>query len=262
MSSPRQSGFTLPELLVAVAIISTLVMVLLSALRGMRERAEAVRCISNLRHLHLANSLYSSDHGQYVAASTDMYGSNLNRWHGERASRSQPFDGGSGPLAPYLGESGLIRRCASFKHDPDSSNPFEKSCGGYGYNASGIGSRIYVASGREARHQGMRASSIQAPGRTVMFSDTAFPQPYGTPDHLIEYSFVQPYYFVSRTPDGSLNESGPAMPSMHFRHNSRTHVVWADGHVSAETMETEYSPLFTAKQVGWIGGPDNQLFRP
>jgi len=89
-----------------------------------------------------------------------------------------------------------------------------------------------------------------------MFCDTAFPQPYGNPQYLIEYSFAESYYFVNK------DSLTPAQPSIHFRHNARANVVWCDGHVSSERMTVEYNENYTAFQIGWFGPVDNSLFDP
>ncbi len=59
----RPTAFTLIELLVVVAIILLLAAMLLPALKGARESAKKISCLSNQRQLGIAYELYVSDYG-------------------------------------------------------------------------------------------------------------------------------------------------------------------------------------------------------
>jgi prepilin-type N-terminal cleavage/methylation domain-containing protein len=57
----QRRGFTLIELLVVLSVIALLISILLPALSGARERARASGCLSNLRQLALANTMYCEE---------------------------------------------------------------------------------------------------------------------------------------------------------------------------------------------------------
>jgi len=243
------AGFSLVELLVSIAVVGLLAALLIGALPALRSRAESAACRSNLRQLAAANLAYAVDHGVFAAAAADIEGANTVRWHGVRDGRA--FDGSRGPLAPYLGGGGAsawVRRCPGF--EPDAAG-FEASCGGYGYNAHGVGSQVCLPGGAGTA-LGMPPGAIAHPARTVMFADAAFLQGRGNRAALIEYSFAEPPRFAS---------GGTPWPSIHFRHNGKANAAWCDGHVSAESMAHTDSRS-ADHALGWFGPDNNELFDP
>ncbi len=64
-----KNGFTLVELLVAIAIMATLMAILLPNLLGARERATDSQKIQNLTAIKSALRLYYNDHQSYPAGS-------------------------------------------------------------------------------------------------------------------------------------------------------------------------------------------------
>ena len=242
-------GFSLVELVMVVAAVGLLAAILAGTLPAARAAAQAAACRSNLRELAAANLAYAAEHGRFVAAAADIEGANSIRWHGVRSGKA--FDGAKGPLAPYLGGGGAsawVRRCPAFR--PDSTGGFEAACGGYGYNALGIGSEACLPGGDTT--VGMRATAIEHPPQTVMFADAAFLQGSGAKAQLIEYSFAEPPRFAS---------GGNPWPSIHFRHSGQANVAWCDGHVSAEALDRTDSRS-ASHRLGWFGPDDNSLFDP
>lgn len=260
---PRKTaGFSLVELLVVIGVISTLVGILLPALSSARAAAQRAVCASNLRQLATAAHLYAADNQGFLPpAHLHFITQNLARWHGTRPDLNTPFDFATSPMRRQL-QTPAIKACPSFVF-VETTRGFERSAGGYGYNATYLGSSSGIPElaslslpideyERRVTNVPARLAQIRKPAETVVFADTAIANPL-----LIEYSFIEPPFDSS----GNLRNS----PSLHFRHRRQANLAWLDGHVSTEPLTfTAPKNVYKANNaqflLGYTGPNDNSWF--
>ncbi len=256
----RARAFTLVELLVVIGVIAVLIAILLPVLTSARKAAQATQCASNLRQLLIASTAYIQENkGYWPPAHLDFLSKNKTRWHGDRASSTAPFDFNGSVLKRFL-QTKQIKLCAAF--EPTKAG-FEAACGGYGYNNHYLGSSSEepapgslspAAWDQQLGNIPAKQNMIRRPAEKIAFADTAMAT--NSSQHLIEYSFAEPPTTVF----------GNTSPSIHFRHNKRANIGWADGHISAERFEwtwpqlNAYNSDNTKFLLGFFGPRDNRLF--
>ncbi|MEO7098813.1 MAG: prepilin-type N-terminal cleavage/methylation domain-containing protein [Luteolibacter sp.] len=249
----RLPGFTLVEVLVVVAIILVLAVLAFSGSRKLITSARIVESTENLRSLAIANTTFLADNGRYCPADDR---SNNRRWHGSRSSESGGFDATQGFLSPYLGKSKRVTICPLFRAMAEGSSSFEDGTGGYGYNAAYIGGLPGGAYDPATKLRiSQMAANVTNPGRTVMFTTTAYARSSG----LQEYAYCEPpFWDFGSGPTGS-----KPSPSVHFRANGKALVAWCDGSVTAEARNSSRGGLnphggdSEKWNLGWFGPEEN-----
>ncbi len=230
---PHSMAFTLIELLVVIAIIAILAAMLLPALSSARGSAWSANCASNLKQLVLSNMLYAdSNRGYLVPYAFDMMSANKHRWHGTSATTSgggdASYDPSAGPLAQYLGGTGLVNHCQGLDV-ADGIQSFERGCGGYGINEL-IGTQARGDWSSEDYAAGYQLDLIDCAAETIMFADSAI-----TVDQSGNFNpgdnAIRGFSSSLTTPGGAYGEY--LYPTMDFRHNGKANTGFCDGHVEA-----------------------------
>lgn len=218
IASPlRRNGWTVVELLVAMAILAVLAVLGFSQIATAFNSAQQAVSSNNLRQLAAANLTYSVEHGTFSPATNIR---NTVRWHGARSSAREAFDPTKGYLSDYLGASRRVTTCPAFTKLIEEEGSWELGSGGYGYNAT------YIGGSPDHPFEPIRPAEVPRPAETLMFATTAFAKKNG----LQEYPFADPPRWVD--PNWKLQSS--LQPSVHFRFRGVALIAWCDGHVTAE----------------------------
>jgi prepilin-type N-terminal cleavage/methylation domain-containing protein len=199
------NNFTLIELLVVIAIIAILASMLLPALGKARDKAKSIRCVSNMKQMGTALSIYTNDWDSFIPCSRVIYSGTTTTW--------------MHLLAPYVGNNGYTARDGVFRC-PSDVEPL-KAYGfliSYGANITGF---VY-ATNPAAYPSYNKAVKIQRPSAytAMMDSENALMfDPKGTNGWYKGFGSIEMPFVEER------QRHNEALSNLHF-----------DGHVESEKL--------------------------
>ncbi|HBC88521.1 MAG TPA: hypothetical protein DCZ94_16360 [Lentisphaeria bacterium] len=223
--------FTLIELLVVIAIIAILAALLLPALAKSKDYAKLIICLSTLKQLQLANTLYASENNDWYAPIWEFRPDNTGErlsWDRHEAFRSC-FGNSTGRQSRW-GEVGKPWNMNYYDHwpvdyacpkstkalaDVKENNVCQMDLS-YGYNRTdpsptGTGGAWISWS---AMYAGFRQAEIKKPENKLFFADCGW-------DFKLQEDASNLY--VSETQGGTA--------AIAYRHNRTAAIAFGDGHV-------------------------------
>lgn len=244
------TAFTLVELLVVIGIIALLMGILLPALGTARENARTVACLSNLRQLSVAASIYCTGNGGYYPVAY---------WVESKPplviSTSWDFttvrdtSASTTTIEPGLlwqgGGAGQIQQCPSYDGKSNTAaDPFT----GYNYNTSFIGHGQ-----NESVVAPLKMSQIRQASRCAIFGDGEYA---GGADKFMRAPFPN---------HGDAAFTNRAAGTQGFRHRKMTNVAFVDGHAeSCAKRCRQTTPAEVGKLTAGTGflSDDNSAYDP
>ncbi len=205
-----------------VAVLAVLAGLLLPGLARARRAAGGARCTSNLHQFGIALQLYWDDHAGRAFPERMAYtNGGWTYWFGwlqDGVEGQRGFDPSAGALWPYIHGRGIETCPALDRANPAFKTKASGSAFGYAYN------QLFGPRDRAPLNVGQLAG----PSGSAVLADAAQVndfQPPASPEHPMLEEF---YYFGTNRMEATV----------HFRHDARAQVSYADGHVAAERPES------------------------
>lgn len=209
----RAGGFSVVEILVAVAVLAVLVSLALPAIAAAQERSRAVSCLGRMREIGHAVLLHAQDNqGRFPRSS-----------HSAGANREVVW---TAALAPYLGAPPGGATTAWFNREvrcpADTNRPGAPS---YGLNVffELQAGDSYI--GRPATWRTM--SQVPSPARTILVAEAGNAAGGMTADHFMCHQW------------SGIAAARNAVAST--RHNGRSNYLFVDGHVASLAIEETFT---------------------
>jgi prepilin-type N-terminal cleavage/methylation domain-containing protein len=243
----KSNAFTLIELLVVIAIIAILAAMLLPALSKAKEKAKAAQCLSNLRQIGIAGSLYSDDNADKFYSNVGGSLPNGGQWFLNPRSSVQLDPAVNTDTAYWaLGYKQYFANTRTLFACPDGTVVDEWHDSGLNYPHDYWANSSYgmcqflttpytdtgTTYGRGAKGP-LKRSSYRSPSSTIFCQDATEQLPEG-PDDTLGLFPGSTTILNQWAPGGSLQALYPGVDLLSgwWRHSKGCQTLWVPGNVS------------------------------
>jgi len=239
-------GFTLIELLVVVGILAIMAAILFPVFAHSRERARQAACLSNERQLGAAFLLYAQDSDGVVAPNIEsrppigvFWPQLISPYVHADACFVCPDANPARDTLQQLGPGGqgtVVGWPSGVPGPPRVSYAYNLNIGGILWSSVPFGRNVAL----RADFTPKTLAQILRPAATVLLTDGATQVMRGTPEEWPEKDHP-----AIDLRDVEYAESPDDVAAPSARHSGRTDVLYADGHVRAQQVESFYMGLGT-----------------
>lgn len=229
-------AFTLIELLVVIAIIAVLAAILFPVFAQAKAAAKAASCLSNLKQVGLAWTMYAGDQDDTMPLTQQPYTGTVPasalhamqyplyaNWYTQLSPAQGGSDARAGSLQPYM-KNTQITDCAGAQGLPNTSGLDPVA---YGLNVSiTYGADILIGEQPTPFFQPVNFSRVSHVAETILYGDTA--------TSMYAPKSIQRGGIVLNFAASCLTA-----PGAHGRHAGKANLSWLDGHV--KSMNVDFS---------------------
>lgn len=222
-----------------ISIIALLIAILLPSLRGAREQAKRLACLSNQRQIGIAMQAYAMDYGDSfpIAQYLDLDARAFVAWD-TRTPFADPEHAVPG-LVWEFADGGAVQQCPSYQGPSlTSGDPYT----GYNYNTT------YIGRGEgEGAFLGMTSApamttQVRVTSRTALIGDGGWSAGANK--------------FMRAPQDGGVSEQIIYAGAQAFRHGDATNILHVDGHGSTQRAG-HLKPGADPQSIDLLGWPAN-----